>query len=121
MRHAAEERMEKYDFVAIGGGNTGLSAAYRIAAAGRKVALVDRGPVGGLCSLAGCNPKKVLVRTSELLDEIRHAAEFGIETVAPQVDWSRVIDRKERFTHPVTPATERSLAAQGIDLLPAAP
>ena len=111
----------RYDFVAIGGGNAGLTAAAAVAAAGRRVALVDRGPVGGLCSLAGCNPKKVLVRTSEALDEIRHAAELGIETGEPRVDWSRVIDRKERFTNPVTTATERSLAAQRIDLLRGAP
>src|SRR5438093_3852015 len=113
--------MQQYDMVVIGGGNAGLSAAYRVVQAGRRVALVDKGPVGGLCSLAGCNPKKVLVRTSELLDDIRRAAEFGIETGEPRVDWSRVIDRKERFTRPVTPGTERSLATQGIDLLRGAP
>lgn len=112
----------RYDFIAIGGGNAGLTAAGRVAAAGRRVALVDRGPVGGLCSLNGCNPKKVLVRTTELLDEIRHAARFGIVDVGPaRADWTRVIDRKETFTAPVTPATERSLAAQGIAHLRGAP
>ena len=50
--------MKQYDMVVIGGGNTGLAAAYGVARAGRRVALVDKGPVGGLCSLAGCNPKK---------------------------------------------------------------
>ena len=89
---------KRYDLVAIGGGNAGLTAASRVAAAGRKVALIDRGPVGGLCSLAGCNPKKVLVRTTELLDEIRRAAELGIHVGEPSVDWSRVIDRKLGFT-----------------------
>src|SRR5439155_23827420 len=68
--HRSAMAARRYDFVAIGGGNAGLTAAAAVAAAGRRVALVDRGPVGGLCSLAGCNPKKVLVRTSEALDEI---------------------------------------------------
>lgn len=109
--------MRRYDFIAIGGGNAGLTAASQVAHAGRRTALVDRGPIGGLCSLNGCNPKKVLVRSTEVLDEIRRAAELGIELNEPQVDWSRVIDRKERFTSGVTAFAEGSLRQQGIDLL----
>src|SRR5215216_1811515 len=113
--------MRSYDFLAIGGGNAGLTAASTAAAAGHRTALVDRGPIGGLCSLNGCNPKKVLVRSTELLDEIRHASRFGIEVAAPRIDWSRVIERKESFTKPVTPAAEASLKEQGIDLIQGSP
>jgi glutathione reductase (NADPH) len=109
--------MERYDFVAIGGGNTGLAASYRIAAAGKKVALVDKGPVGGLCGLAGCNPKKVLVRATEVLDEVRRAGEHGIEVQVNRVDWSRVIDRKKSFTDPVSAETEKSLSKKGVELI----
>src|SRR5438477_3756701 len=111
----------KYDFVAIGGGNAGLGATSRIAAAGHRVALIDRGNIGGLCSLNGCNPKKVLVRSSEVLNEIRHAGKFGIDVGAVKVDWSRVIDRKETFTRGVTEASEESLQQQGIDFIKGAP
>ncbi len=113
--------MKRYDFVAIGGGNAGLTAAGKIAAAGHRTALIDRGAVGGLCSLNGCNPKKVFVRTTELLDEIRHAERFGITVDGAKVDWRRVIERKESFTSPVTPQTEASLQAQGIDLIQGSP
>lgn len=105
------------DFVVIGGGNTGLSAAYRVARAGKKVALVDRGPVGGLCSLAGCNPKKVLVRATEVLDEIRRAGEHGIRTGGVSIDWSEVWIRKRSFTDPVSSQTEESLRRRGIELV----
>ena len=111
----------KYDFVAIGGGNTGLGATSRIAAAGHRVALIDRGNIGGLCSLNGCNPKKVLVRSSEVLNEIRHAGKFGIDVGGVKVDWNRVIDRKESFTRGVTEASEKSLQQQGIDLIKGSP
>src|SRR6266849_2470182 len=113
--------MRRYDFVAIGGGEAGLTAVSKTAGAGRRTALVDCGPIGGLCSLNGCNPKKVLVRSTEVLDEIRRAAKFGIEVSEPRVDWSRVIDRKESFTRDVTSSSERSLAQQGIDLVHGAP
>lgn len=109
--------MPDYDLVVIGGGNTGLSAAYRVARAGKKVALVDKGPVGGLCSLAGCNPKKVLVRATEVLDEIRRAGEHGIRTGPVSIDWSRVWERKKSFTEPVPAQTEASLKSRGIDLI----
>lgn len=109
--------MANYDLVVIGGGNTGLSAAYRVARAGKKVALVDKGPVGGLCSLAGCNPKKVFVRATEVLDEIRRAGEHGIRTGPVSIDWSRVWERKKSFTDPVPGQTEESLQKRGIDLI----
>src|SRR6266852_8688048 len=108
---------QQVDMVVIGGGNAGLSAAYRVARAGKKVALVDKGPVGGLCSLAGCNPKKVFVRATEVLDEVRRAGEHGIRTGEVSIDWSRVWQRKKSFTDPVSAQTEESLKNGGIDLI----
>lgn len=101
--------------VVIGGGNTGLAAASRVARAGRKVVLVDKGPVGGLCSLAGCNPKKVFVRASEVLDEVRHASEHGIDTGPVTIDWERVWRRKRTFTDPVAGAAEQGLEKAGVE------
>ena len=109
--------MTDYDLVVIGGGNTGLSASYGVAAAGRRVALVDRGPVGGLCSLAGCNPKKIFVRATEVLDEVRRAGEHGIETGDVSIDWHKVWRRKKSFTDPVPAETEASLRTRGIELI----
>lgn len=104
----------QYDMVVIGGGSTGLSAAYRVAAAGRRVALVDKGPVGGLCSLAGCNPKKVFVRASEVLETVRESGKHGVRTGEISVDWQTVWTRKHSFTDPVPESTEHSLAASGV-------
>src|SRR5262245_35885550 len=109
--------MPDFDFIAIGGGNTGLAASYRIAGAGKRVALVDSGPVGGLCSLAGCNPKKVLVRATEVLEEVLRAGEHGIDAPVRGVDWPRVIARKRSFTDPVPAATEEALRKAGVKRL----
>ena len=113
--------MQVYDFIAIGGGGAGISAAGLVKSAGRRVAVIDHGAVGGLCSLNGCNPKKVLVRSSEVLDEVRRSSAFGIDTGEVRIDWSRVIDRKETFTRPVTAGTEQSLKSRGIDLIQGPP
>src|SRR5437899_10004800 len=102
--------VRQFDFVVIGGGEAGLAAAGRVARAGRRVAIVDRGAVGGLCSLAGCNPKKVFVHAAEALQRVRDAAEHGIEAAGVRIDWPAVWRRKHRFTDPVTGQTERWLA-----------
>jgi ribulose 1,5-bisphosphate synthetase/thiazole synthase len=64
LRAILEATMDQYDFIVLGGGNAGLTASKRVKAAGKKVALIDPTPIGGLCALRGCNPKKVLVRAA---------------------------------------------------------
>ena len=113
--------MHIYDFIAIGGGSAGLTAAAQVKSAGAKVAVVDHGAIGGLCSLNGCNPKKVLVRSAEVWDEVRRAADFGVALDAERLDWSRVVDRKETLIKGVTQGSEESLATQDIDLVRGAP
>lgn len=107
--------MQRYDMVVIGGGSTGVAAAYRVARAGRRVAVVDKGPMGGLCSLAGCNPKKVFVRASEVLETVRNAGTHGVRIGELSVDWETVWKRKHTFTDPVPESAEKSLATAGID------
>src|SRR5436190_7474493 len=106
--------MQRFDMVVIGGGSTGIAAAYRVARAGRRVAVIDKGPMGGLCSLAGCNPKKVLVCASEVLQTVRDAAVHGVSAGELSVDWETVWKRKHSFTDPVPESTDKSLAAAGI-------
>ena len=113
--------MKTYDYIAIVGGSAGLNATAAVKAAGLKVALVDRGAIGGLCSLNGCNPKKVLVRSSEVLDEASRAKEFGIRTGAVKADWRSVMARKGSFTSGVTARSKESLAKKGIDLIEGVP
>src|SRR3954470_11370676 len=101
--------MEHFDFIALGGGNAGLTASKRVAQTGKRVALIDPTPIGGLCSLRGCNPKKVLVHATEVLEEVRHAGQHGIGAGKVNIDWNAVITRKHRFTDPVTARAEQGL------------
>ncbi len=113
--------MTTYDFIVIGGGRAGFAALRPVAAAGKRTAMIDSGPIGGLCALRGCNPKKVLVRSSEALAAVREAERFGVDVAGVTVDWSRVIDRKNGFTAGVTELSERMLRDMGTELIQGSP
>ena len=109
--------MADFDVLVIGGGNAGQAAAVRTAKAGKRTMLVDKGDVGGLCALHGCNPKKVMVRATEVLDEVRRANVHGIATGTATIDWSKVVDRVHTFTDPMPAQTERIFADAGVQRL----
>ena len=103
-----------YDLVVIGTGSGGAPAAFRCAAAGWSVAIVDERPYGGTCALRGCDPKKVLIGGAQLTDWRRRMQGHGV-TGDLQVDWPALMDFKRSFTEPVPDDRERRFHAKGID------
>jgi dihydrolipoamide dehydrogenase len=86
---------DTFDVVILGGGNGGYAAAFRASALGLSVAMVERDKVGGTCLHRGCIPTKALLHAADLVDEFRHAGDFGIITPEPQVDWGKVLSFKD--------------------------
>ena len=85
------EGSDSFDLVILGGGNAGYACAFRAVALGMSVAMIERDKVGGTCLHRGCIPTKALLHSAELLDEIRHAGQFGIKTDEdPGYDWDQV-------------------------------
>jgi len=85
---------QKFDLVVIGAGSGGYAAARTARDLGATVALVDRGPLGGLCILRGCMPSKTLIATGDAAYEVRHAGELGVHSSEPTVDFPAVMARK---------------------------
>jgi dihydrolipoamide dehydrogenase len=81
---------EAFDVVILGAGNAGYAAAFRAHDLGLKVAMVDRDKAGGTCLHRGCIPTKALLHSADLVDEIKHAGDFGLLVNEPQVDWGKV-------------------------------
>ena len=88
--------MTLYDAIVIGTGQSGPSLAVRLAAAGRRVAIVERKRFGGTCVNTGCIPTKALVASARAAWVARHAADWGVSAGGPvTVDMNKVKARKD--------------------------
>jgi dihydrolipoamide dehydrogenase len=81
--------------VVLGGGPAGDVAALRAAQLGAETTLIERAELGGTCLNWGCIPTKALLAGADLLRKIRNAADFGIRVPAPEIDFPRMMARKE--------------------------
>ena len=83
-----------FDAIIVGAGQAGPSLAGRLAAAGMKVAVIERDLVGGTCVNTGCTPTKTLVASAHAAHIARHAADFGVGTGPVTFDLRRAMARK---------------------------
>ncbi len=86
-----------FDLIVIGAGSGGYAAARTARERGASVAIVDRGPLGGLCILRGCMPSKTLIATSDAAYEVEHAAELGVHAGKAFVDFPFIMARKQEI------------------------
>lgn len=86
-----------FDVVIIGGGSAGYAAARTASEFGAEVAIVDQGPLGGLCILRGCMPSKTLLRTSDVMSLMKRAKEFGLSAEGLGADMVAINKRKRRL------------------------
>jgi pyruvate/2-oxoglutarate dehydrogenase complex dihydrolipoamide dehydrogenase (E3) component len=99
-----------YDAIVIGTGQAGPSLARRLAAAGRRVAIVERKLFGGTCVNTGCIPTKAMVASAYAAYVARRAADFGVDVNgAISVDMKRVKARKDAISAQSREGLERSL------------
>ncbi len=82
--------MKNFDLAVIGAGSAGLSITYVAAQLGLRVALIERGRMGGECLNVGCVPSKALLAAAHAAMSARGAARFGVQVPAPGIDWSGV-------------------------------
>lgn len=85
--------MRIFDVVVVGAGDVGLNIAFNAASEGLKVALLDKGNVGGTCVNNGCVPSKTLIHAADRIMEIREASKLGISTKIADIDFRTVMGR----------------------------
>lgn len=102
----------------IGGGPGGYIAALRAAQLGAQVLLVESDALGGTCLNRGCIPTKTLLHTVELYNEVRrHGAELGLEVASIEVNWAKLMGRKERVVDRLVGGVGALLKARGVSVV----
>jgi len=102
------------DVIVIGTGSAAQAVAYKTREAGWSVAVVDSRPFGGTCQLRGCDPKKMLVGVSELVDWSHRMQGKGVSAPALSIEWPEMIRFKRSYTDPGPAENAQAFAQAGI-------
>lgn len=85
-----------YDLFTIGAGSGGVRASRLSASYGARVALAEKRHIGGTCVNVGCVPKKLFVYAAHFSEAFSDAVGFGWNATVPELDWSRLVENKNR-------------------------
>ena len=88
--------MQSFDLIVIGAGS-GLNVSSAAAERGMKVAIVEKGPMGGTCLNRGCIPSKILIESADVAEIIKKSKLFGINSKINSVDFKKITGRASRI------------------------
>jgi dihydrolipoamide dehydrogenase len=106
-----------FDCLVIGSGPGGYVAAIRAAQLGMKTAVVEKDSVGGRCLNYACIPAKAVLRSADVLSEVREAGEFGVRVAEPTVDFEAVVARRAKVVSTLTGGVSGLFKKNKIELI----
>jgi pyruvate/2-oxoglutarate dehydrogenase complex dihydrolipoamide dehydrogenase (E3) component len=108
---------EHYDAIVIGTSQGGRFLPVELAKAGQRVAVVERGQLGGVCVNSGCTPTKTMVASARVAYQARRGAEYGVRIGPPSVDLAAVRERKRAIVSGARQSYASRLAQDGLDVI----
>ena len=106
-----------YDVIVIGGGPGGYVAAIRASQLGLKTAVVERESMGGICLNWGCIPTKALLKSAQVFEYIKHAADYGINVSGAEHDFGAVIKRSRGIADGMSKGVGFLMKKNKVDIL----
>ncbi|MBI3500797.1 MAG: dihydrolipoyl dehydrogenase [Bacteroidetes bacterium] len=106
-----------YDLIIIGSGPGGYVAAIRASQLGMKTAIVERSELGGICLNWGCIPTKALLKSAQVFEYLKHAADYGIKVNGGEADFSAVVKRSRDVADGMSKGVQFLMKKNKIDVI----
>src|SRR6187549_3947774 len=106
-----------YDLSVIVSGSGGYVAAIRAAQLGLKTAVVERSELGGICLNWGCIPTKALLKSAQVFEYAKHAADYGVNVTDPSTNFEGVIKRSRGVAEKMSKGVQFLMKKNKIDVI----
>ncbi|HRO05834.1 MAG TPA: dihydrolipoyl dehydrogenase [Ferruginibacter sp.] len=106
-----------YDVIVIGSGPGGYPAAIRSSQLGKKVAIIERESLGGICLNWGCIPTKALLKSAQVYEYAKHADSYGIQVSQATHDFGKVITRSRGVADKMSKGIQFLMKKNKIDVV----
>lgn len=106
-----------YDVIVLGSGPGGYPAAIRASQLGKKVAIVEKESLGGVCLNWGCIPTKALLKSAQVYEYAKHAADYGITVQNPTHNFEGVIKRSRGVADKMSKGVQFLMKKNKIDVI----
>ncbi len=106
-----------YDVIVLGSGPGGYPAAIRASQLGFKVAIIEKESLGGVCLNWGCIPTKALLKSAQVYEYMKHAADYGITATGVEKDFGGVIKRSRGVADKMSKGVQFLMRKNKIDVI----
>ena len=107
-----------YDVIVLGSGPGGYPAAIRASQLGKKVAIIERESLGGICLNWGCIPTKALLKSAQVMEYAKHSTDYGIEVNDAKPNFGNVIKRSRDVADKMNKGVTFLMKKNKIDVVP---
>lgn len=107
-----------YDLIVIGSGPGGYVAAIRASQLGLRTAVIEKSELGGVCLNWGCIPTKSLLKSAQVFDYVKHAADYGVIVEGPvRPDFGGIISRSRTVAEGMSKGVQFLLKKNKIEVI----
>lgn len=107
----------EFDFIVIGAGSGGIATARMAASFGKKVAIIEKGPLGGTCVNVGCVPKKVMWNAASMAHSLDMVGDYGFDIQRNSFDWQKLKSRRDAYVTRLNDIYQRNLDLAEIQVI----
>lgn len=106
-----------YDVIVLGSGPGGYPAAIRASQLGKRVAIIEKESLGGVCLNWGCIPTKALLKSAQVYEYTKHAADYGIHVSSAAHDFGGVVKRSRGVADKMSKGVQFLMKKNKIDVI----